>query len=108
MKKYSRLVELLRQSYNLTLTEAEGAIRGAEAEAVSRCGGRRAVIERAFHGRQFAASSKLRRQYPKARDVTMYCIDKGYTGKRRVLVHDGVVVSHGRVDWHVFGARLPR
>lgn len=108
MKKHPRLIELLRQSYNLTLIEAEGALRGAEAEAVVRCGGRSAVIERAFRGRQRGASAKLMRQYPSASDVTTYCSILGYTGLRRVLVHDGMVVSHGRVDWPQFVAKLAR
>ena len=40
MKKFPRLIELLRETMNLTLGEAEALTRGVEAEAVSRCGGR--------------------------------------------------------------------
>lgn len=108
MKNHTRLTRLLKTTFNLTQGEAEGAIRGAEAEAVTRCGGRLAVIRRAIGLRHYVASTDILRQYPLAKDVTVYCVDKGYTGKRRVLIHDGKVVSHGHVEWHVFAERLGR
>lgn len=106
MKTHKRLTHLLKTTFILTQSEAEGAIRGAEAEAVVRCGGREAVIRRAMGLRHYVASADLLRRYPSAKDVTVYCLDKGYTGKRRVLIHDGRVVSHGHVEWHVFAKRL--
>ncbi len=46
------------------------------------------------------------RNYPAAQDKTMYAVDCGYTGSRRVLVFDGRVVSHGHVEWSAFLGRL--
>lgn len=106
MKQYPRLVALMRQTMNLTKTEAEAALRGVEAEAVVRCGGRNATIRRALGLRQVVANSCQSRRYPNAKDCTFYMIEKGYTGKRRVLVHDGKVVSHGHADWHAFASRF--
>ena len=51
-------------------------------------------------------STSSMRKYPTARDKTMYAVDCGYTGSKRVLVHDGRVVSHGHVEWSVFIGRL--
>ncbi len=106
MKSHKRLLSLLCTTFSLTTTEAEGLFRGAEAEAVVRCGGRNKVLQRALKLRHTVASGILQRRYPAARDMTMYCIDMGYTGKRRVLVLDGKVVSHGHADWHAFANRI--
>lgn len=106
MKKFPRLIELLRETMNLTLGEAEALTRGVEAEAVSRCGGRDKVVRRAFALRQNLAVSRLMRRYPAAADKTVYAIDRGYTGRRRVLIHDGAVVSHGNQQWETFLSSL--
>lgn len=106
MKRHQRLTALLRETMNLTSTEAEAALRGVEAEAVRRCGGRSATIRRALGLRQVVANSLLHRRYPHAKDCTFDLILLGYTGKRRVLVHDGKVVSHGHGDYHAFVGRL--
>lgn len=105
MKQYRRLTSLMRETMNLTLTEAEAALRGVEAEAVRRCGGRDVTIRRALGLRQVVANSGQHRRYPDAKDCTMYLVDLGYTGKRRVLVNDGKVVSHGHADWFAFVSR---
>lgn len=106
MKAYPRLIALLRETMNLTTGEAEALTRGVEAEAVSRCGGKAKVVARAMKLRHYHAATELMRKYPSAQDVTMYCIDLGYTGKRRVIVLDCRVVSHGRQDWHEFAQRI--
>lgn len=106
MKSYSRLVALLRATMNLTLGEAEALTRGVEAEAVARCGGRAKVIARAMALRHYHAASGLLRRYPNCVDKTVYCIELGYTGKRRVIVSDGKVVSHGHADWFHFAERI--
>ncbi|RJX72687.1 hypothetical protein D3M70_31135 [Pseudomonas sp. LS-2] len=91
---------------NLTTGEAEALTRGVEAEAVVRCGGRHRVIRRALALRQLPATSRLLTRYPDACDKTAYAIDRGFVGRRRVLVHDGIVVSHGHVLWSNFLSRL--
>jgi hypothetical protein len=106
MKTYRRLVALLRETMNLSLTEAQAALRGVEAEAVYRCGGRNKVIRQAFGLRHIVSNSALMRRYPKAKDCTTDLIQKGYSGKRRVLVHDGIVVSHGHGEYHAFAVRF--
>lgn len=106
MKSHKRLVSLLVDTFNFSFTEAEGLLRGAEAEAVSRCGGRNTVIRRALRLRQHRAVASLQRRYPAAKDVSVLCMDMGYTGKRRVLVQDGKVVSHGHAEWHAFASRI--
>ncbi|WP_095158386.1 hypothetical protein [Pseudomonas sp. Irchel 3E13] len=87
---------------NLTWGEAEALTRGVEAEAVLRCGGRKRVVRRAFALRHYVALRGISARYPKALDKTVYAIDLGFTGKRRVLVDDGKVVSHGHLAWEVF------
>lgn len=106
MKGHARLVRLLTETMNLTTTEAEGALRGVQAEAVARCGGPSVVIRRAFALRQYVSSRNVQKRYPSAQDKTLYALDRGYTGKRRVYVHDGKVVSHAHVDWHEFCERI--
>ncbi|HEK3717127.1 TPA: hypothetical protein ACWLUJ_006579 [Pseudomonas aeruginosa] len=106
MKTYPRLVALLRTTMNLTTGEAEALMRGAEAEAVVRCGGKAKVIARAMALRHYYVTAVLLRKYPNGVDKTMYCIDLGYAGRRRVILSDGKVVSHGRQDWHQFAERL--
>lgn len=106
MKEHRRLVGLLTETMNLTTTEAEAALRGVEAEAVARCGGAKAVIRRALALRQTEALRKLMRRYPGATDKTFYAIELGYRGKRRVILSDGKVVSHGHADWHAFCGKL--
>lgn len=108
MKRRERLVGLLTETMNLSVTEAEGALRGVQAEAVARCGGPGAVIRRALAQRQTVAARKILKRYPNASDKTFYAIESGYAGKRRVLVHDGKVVSHGHVCWHSFCESLAR
>lgn len=102
MRSYTRLVALLRETMNLTQGEAEALTRGVEAEAVSRCGGRKRVIRRAFALRHCVALRGITARYPNASDKTVYAIYLGFTGKRRVLVDDGKVVSHGHLAWEVF------
>lgn len=106
MKTYPRLIALLRTTMNLTTGEAEALTRGAEAEAVLRCGGKAKVIARAMSLRHYHVATALFQKYPQGVDKTMYCIDLGYTGKRRVILSDGKVVSHGHVDWHQFAERI--
>ncbi|KSQ21503.2 hypothetical protein APB26_31435 [Pseudomonas aeruginosa] len=91
---------------NLTTGEAEALTRGIEAEAVTRCGGKAKVIARAMALRHYHAASGLLRKYPNCVDKTVFCIELGYTGKRRVIVSDGKVVSHGHVDWFHFVERI--
>lgn len=106
MKSYPRLVSLLRTTMHLTTGEAEALTRGVEAEAVTRCGGKAKVISRAMMLRHYHVASDLLRKYPNGKDMTMYCIDMGYVGKRRVIVSDGKVVSHGHQDWFQFAERI--
>lgn len=106
MKSYDRLVAVLREAMNLTQGEAEAVTRGVEAEAVTRCGGIESVVRRAFALRHYVALRGLTARYPNAIDKTVYAIDLGFTGKRRVLVDDGKVVSHGHQAWDVFLNRI--
>mgnify|MGYP001599680923 FL=1 len=73
---------------------------------MSRCGGIANVVRRAFALRHYAALRALLARYPNARDKTAFAIDSGFTGKRRVLVDDGKVVSHGHLAWDVFLTRI--
>lgn len=106
MKSYPRLVALLRETMSLTTGEADALTRGVEAEAVSRCGGIANVVRRAFALRHYAALRVQLARYPNALDKTAFAIDTGFTGKRRVLVDDGKVVSHGHLAWDVFLTRI--
>ncbi|EPG9351868.1 hypothetical protein ACKU3Z_030280 [Pseudomonas aeruginosa] len=106
MKSYSRLVSLLRTTMNLTTGEAEALMRGVEAEAVVRCGGKAKIISRAMALRHYCVAARLLQKYPNGKDKTMYSIDLGYAGKRRVIVYDGKVVSHGHQDWFEFVDRV--
>lgn len=106
MKLYPRLVSLLRTTMNLTTGEAEALMRGVEAEAVIRCGGKSKIIARAMTLRHYHVATELLRKYPSVQDMTMYCIDMGYSGRRRVIVSDGKVVSHGHQDWFQFAERI--
>lgn len=106
MRSYPRLVSLLRETMNLTTGEAEALMRGVEAEAVVRCGGKAKIISRAMTLRHYRVAADLLQKYPNGKDMTMYCIDMGYAGKRRVIVFDGRVVSHGHQDWFQFVERI--
>lgn len=91
---------------NLTTGEAEALMRGVEAEAVARCGGRAKIISRAMMLRHYHVVADLLRKYPTGQDKTMYCIGLGYAGRRKVIVSDGKVVSHGHQDWNQFSQRI--
>lgn len=39
-------------------------------------------------------------------DKTDYAIACGYTGKRRVIVQDGKIISHGNADWFEWITRV--
>lgn len=39
-------------------------------------------------------------------DRTDYVRNLGYRGKRRVIVQDGLVISHNNIEWHIFCARV--
>jgi hypothetical protein len=106
MKSYPRLVSLIRETMNLTTGEAEALLRGVEAEAVVRCGGKAKIIPRAMKLRHNRVAADLLRKYPNGKDMTMYCIDMGYASRRRVIVLDGKVVSHGHQDWFQFAERI--
>lgn len=106
MKKYNRLFALMIEIYNFSHTEAEALLRGVESEASTHFNGRERVIRRCMQLRHVVACKSLQRRYPAARDMTMYCIDMGYTGKRRVMVLEGKVVSHAHADWHAFACRI--
>lgn len=41
-----------------------------------------------------------------ATDCTAYARSLGYTGKKRVLIQDGRVITHRSVEWHFFCERL--
>jgi len=106
MKTYPRLVSLLRETMNLTTGEAEALMRGVEAEAVVRCGGKAKVITRAMLLRHYRVVAELLKKFTTGKDMTVYCIDMGYAGRRRVIVSDGKVVSHGHQDWFLFSQRI--
>lgn len=43
---------------------------------------------------------------PITRNATNYARELGYTGSKRVIVQDGMVISHNNVEWHIFCASL--
>lgn len=57
----------------------------------------RTVMQRTENRGAYIAS-----RYPSAVDRTAYARSIGYTGVTRVLVFDGLVVSHAYQDWMMF------
>jgi len=74
--------------------------------SVSGNSGRAKIISRAMMLRHYHVVADLLRKYPTGQDKTMYCIGLGYAGRRKVIVSDGKVVSHGHQDWNQFSQRI--
>tara|TARA_Y100001970_G_scaffold224984_2_gene277564 strand:+ start:67956 stop:68153 length:198 start_codon:yes stop_codon:yes gene_type:complete len=39
-------------------------------------------------------------------DRTDYARNLGYQGQKRVIVQDGIVISHNNMEWHIFCASV--